>query len=212
MQDSRASTSTPAARRQLRFEPVVDRLIGAWARHWLAVLNLFTGLFAGLPLLAPWLVASGHPKLAAPIYFAYRFVCHQRPDRSFFLFGEQVAYCQRDLAIYVGVFALGLVFALVRHRLRPLSWRGAFVLAVPMALDGTTQLVGLRESTWQLRLLTGTLFALAVVWFVYPRLEEGFAEIRAALARRERAGTLRAADTGAAPCREYYETSASSSG
>ncbi|MCX2726511.1 DUF2085 domain-containing protein [Thermomicrobium sp. 4228-Ro] len=211
MQDSRASVVQPGALRHVRFERAVDRLVGIWARHWLATLNLLTGLFAALPLLAPWLVATGHPKLAAPIYFAYRFVCHQRPDRSFFLFGEQVAYCQRDLAIYVGVFVLGLVFVLVRHRLPPLSWRGAVLLALPVALDGTTQLVGLRESTWQLRLFTGTLFALAVVWFVYPRLEVGFAEIRAVLARRERLESERPAVTEEASCRGSCETSASSS-
>ncbi len=172
--------------RQVRFERAVDRAVGRVAQHWLAVVNVLAGLYAGLPLLAPWLVANGHSTLAAPIYFVYQFVCHQRPERSFFLFGHQVAYCQRDLAIYTGVFVLGLVFALVRRRLRPLSWRGAILLSFPMFVDGTTQLVGLRESTWQLRLVTGVLFALAVVWFVYPRLEQGFAEIRAVSTQRER--------------------------
>jgi len=32
--------------------------------------------------------------------------------------------------------------------------------------------------------LTGVSFALATVWFVYPRLESGFAEVRAVLAAR----------------------------
>ncbi|MCX7622842.1 MAG: DUF2085 domain-containing protein [Thermomicrobium sp.] len=181
------STAGRTTTERTPFERAVDRAVAWWARHWLATVNLLAGIFAGLPLLAPWLVATGHPTIAAPIYFAYRFVCHQRPDRSFFLFGHQVAYCQRDLAIYVGVFALGLVFAVVRSRLAPLSWRGAFLLSFPMALDGTIQLVGLRESTWELRLSTGVLFALAVVWFVYPRLESGFAEIRELLSRREQA-------------------------
>jgi uncharacterized RDD family membrane protein YckC len=77
-----------------------------------------------------------------------------------------------------------MVYAVVRRWLRPLSWRGAFLLSMPMAIDGLTQLVGLRESTWQLRVLTGVSFALATVWFVYPRLESGFAEVRAVLAAR----------------------------
>jgi len=212
MREGQAAIVGQAVARQRRFEQTVDRVVALWARHWLAVLNLFTGLFAGLPLLAPWLVATGHPTLAAPIYFAYRFVCHQRPDRSFFLFGQQVAYCQRDLAIYVGVFVLGLVYALVRRWLKPLSWRGAFLLALPMALDGSTQLVGLRESTWQLRLVTGTLFALAVVWFVYPRLETGFAEVLSVLSRREAKEPERPSDSGEALCHVSYRESGSSSG
>ncbi len=187
---ARATTIAGPAVRQVRFERAVDHVVGRVAQHWLAAVNVLAGLYAGLPLLAPWLVANGHSTLAAPIYFVYRFVCHQRPERSFFLFGHQVAYCQRDLAIYTGVFVLGLVFALVRRRLRPLSWRGVVLLSLPMMLDGTTQLVGLRESTWQLRLATGVLFALAVVWFVYPRLEQGFAEISAVLTQRERSNAV----------------------
>ncbi len=183
------------------WERRVDRVVAVWARHWLASLNVLTGLFAALPLLAPWLMASGHPRLAEVIYTAYRFVCHQMPERSFFLFGHQMAYCQRDLAIYTGIFVLGLVYAIVRRSLQPLSWRGAFLLSLPMALDGTTQLVGLRESTWQLRLITGMLFALATVWFVYPRLELGFAEIRAVLARREQDSNVSVRAAGEEACR-----------
>ncbi|MCM8745639.1 DUF2085 domain-containing protein [Thermomicrobium sp. CFH 73360] len=178
-----------SAGERTRLERGVDGVVAVWARHWLASLNVLTGLFAALPLLAPWLMASGHPRLAEIIYLAYRFVCHQKPERSFFIFGHQIAYCQRDLAIYTGVFVLGLVYALVRRSLHPLSWRGAFLLTLPMAVDGTTQLVGLRESTWQLRVVTGVFFALAIVWFIYPRLELGFAEIRAVLARREQGCT-----------------------
>ena len=44
------------------------------------------------------------------------------------------------------------------------------VLVSPMALDGLTQLVGWRESTWELRMATGVLFGLASGWFLYPRL------------------------------------------
>lgn len=172
----------PVAR--ARVEQIVNRVVLAWARHWLLVLNGLTGMFAVLPLLAPWLLSQGYSTPANVIYVAYRLVCHQKSERSFFLFKQQVAYCQRDLAIYTGVFLLGLVYALVRRWLRPLSWTGAFLLVLPMAVDGLSQLVGLRESTWELRLTTGVLFALATVWFVYPRLEQGFQEIHAVVQAR----------------------------
>lgn len=177
MQPDRSSgrlTTSGSERRGQR----ADRIVALWARHWLLMLNTLSGVFLTLPILAPWLAAHGHAQLASAIYLAYRLVCHQKPERSFFLFGHQMAFCQRDLAIYAGVFVLGLVYGLVRNWLRPLSWRGALLLALPMIVDGVTQLVGWRESTWELRLVTGLLFALATVWFVYPRLEAGFAEIR----------------------------------
>jgi len=40
-------------------------------------------------------------------------------------------------------------------------------LILPMAWDGTTQLFGWRESTWALRVITGTLFGGGTVWFSF---------------------------------------------
>lgn len=162
----------------------VDRAIYRVARRWIWLLNAVGLAFVALPILVPYLMAAGHAGPAAWIYRVFSLICHQRPDRSFFLSGYQMAYCQRNFAIYTGLFLLGLLFALVRHRVRPLGLRGAVLLSIPMALDGFTQLVGLRESTWELRLLTGGLFALGVAWLVYPRLEIGFAEIRRMLESR----------------------------
>lgn len=39
-----------------------------------------------------------------------------------------------------------------------------------MAWDGTTQLFGWRESTWELRMIIGSLFGLGSVWFALPLL------------------------------------------
>jgi uncharacterized membrane protein len=47
-----------------------------------------------------------------------------------------------------------------------------------MAVDGVTQMLLLRESTWPLRVLTGGLVGVAAVWLLYPHLESAFADIR----------------------------------
>jgi len=156
----------------------LDRLIFLLANHWLLLVNAAMGLYMGLPLSAPLLMAQGHTGLANALYFLYSFTCHQMPSRSFFLAGYQVAICQRDWAIYASIFLAGLGFILVRRRLRPLSWQSFVVLLTPLAVDGTTQLLGLRLSTPLIRVVTGGLFGLAVVWFAFPYLEEGFQEIR----------------------------------
>lgn len=162
----------------------VDRGVFHVARHWLLAVNVLSGIVAALPLLAPWLLAHGASFPARAIFLAYRLICHQRPERSFFAFGQQMAYCERNTAIYTGVFALGLGYALVRGHLRPLRWRWMFLLWLPLALDGFTQLFGWRESTWELRVATGALFALACVWVGFPLLERAFAEMRDQFAAR----------------------------
>jgi uncharacterized membrane protein len=53
-----------------------------------------------------------------------------------------------------------------------------------MAIDGFTQLFGWRQSTWELRVITGSLFAVAVAWLIFPRLELGFTEIQQTIEER----------------------------
>lgn len=166
----------------------LDRSILALARHWLALANAALFVFATLPLVAPFLLAAGWTGAANWIYSAYSYVCHQMPSRSFFLFGEQIAFCQRNTAIYLSLALGGLLFAPLRHRLRPLPFRLYLLFILPMAVDGFTQLFGLRLSTPLLRVWTGSLFGLATLWLALPYLELTFGEMRAQL--EEKLGRL----------------------
>lgn len=110
------------------------------SHHWLMVFNLFFLVYVGLPFLAPVLLANGYTGAANLIYSAYRVVCHQLPSQSYFIMGEQVAFCQRDVAIYSAMLLGGLAFGLVRHHFRPIQLRYYVFFLVPIALDGGTQL------------------------------------------------------------------------
>lgn len=157
---------------------LLNRFILVIANHWLLLLNSAVGLYVGLPVLAPLLMAHGQRGLSRVIYFVYRFVCHQMPSRSFFIAGYQMAICQRDMAIYGSIFLAGIAYSLVRGRVRPIPMWTFILLITPMAVDGTLQLFGILESTPLRRLITGGLFGLACVLLAFPYLEEGFQEIR----------------------------------
>ena len=92
--------------------------------------------------------------------------------------GYKMALCQRDIALYGSLVVGGLLFGFVRKRLRSLSLIGYAICILPMAIDGGTQLIMLRESNPVLRVFTGALLGLASVWLLYPRLEEAFREVR----------------------------------
>lgn len=180
-------------------EPRTSRLARAALAHWLAIANTIVAVFLALPFLAPALLALGRADLANLIYASYQLTCHEWPFRSFFLFGPRVTYsiadlqaagvasiydfrgspelgykvafCTRNVAIYAGALLAGLALCARRgSRLTGLSFRGYLWLIAPMALDGLTQLAGWRESTWELRTLTGLLFGAGSVWLIYPRL------------------------------------------
>src|SRR4051794_15491567 len=51
--------------------------------------------------------------LSAAVYFSAGLLCHQRPERSFFLWGTQFPVCARCAGIYAGA-ALGVIAELVR--------------------------------------------------------------------------------------------------
>jgi uncharacterized membrane protein len=105
-------------------------------------------------------------------------LCHQLPERSFFGGGVQAPVCARDTGIYIGFcVALALIALLHRPERRrgfPTVWGWiAFSLMIgSMALDGGTQLVGLRASTNELRLMTGLLSGFAIAMLLAPMLND----------------------------------------
>jgi uncharacterized membrane protein len=146
-QDTTGRTPRPVTGRTRDLVIATDKAIFRLAKHWLALANLFWGLYVGLPLLAPILMNAGWTLPAKVIYTIYRPACHQRPTRSYFLYGPKVAYspeelavagvdvgpfsrdignervgwkvafCERDVAIYGSIFLVGLAYGLGRRRL-----------------------------------------------------------------------------------------------
>ena len=99
--------------------------------------------------------------------------------------GYKVALCERDVAIYGGILLFGILFAVLRKKVKPIHWLLWILIAiVPIGLDGFSQLISqlplnllpYRESTPLLRTLTGFLFGFITAWFGYPYVEESMRE------------------------------------
>ncbi|MGC8837926.1 MAG: DUF2085 domain-containing protein [Anaerolineae bacterium] len=110
------------------------------------------------------------------------------PPRRFYYgdarVGYKMAFCQRDFAIYGSILVAGLLYGPLRRRLRPLPLPYYLILCAPLVVDGTVQLLGLWESTWFNRVLTGALFGGASVWFAYPQVQGAMDSLRADLEAR----------------------------
>ena len=105
--------------------------------------------------------------------------------------GFKVAICQRDIAIWLGVLAFGVVFSLTGRRLAPLPFIAWVLIGMlPVGIDGISQLISqlpfewlstiipYRESTPALRFITGLLFGMTTAWFGYPNAELAMADTR----------------------------------
>jgi uncharacterized membrane protein len=73
------------------------RVVSFLSRRWLFLLTLALGLYVWLPFLAPVLMRLGLEEAGRVVYLIYSFLCHQLPERSFFLFGPQNMYSLAEI-------------------------------------------------------------------------------------------------------------------
>lgn len=209
-------------------------------QNWIISITLGLGILLGLPFLAPVLMHLGFAGEAKVIYFIYSWLCHQLPERSYFLYGSKftyslseiqnawkntidpamlrqfignpqmgwkVAWSDRMISMYGGLFIFGLLWWPFRGRIKPLPWWALLLFLLPITVDGSSHFMsdlagigqGFRASNLWLvtltrdslpasfyagdawgsfnslmRLITGLLFGIGVVWFGYPYLNLAF--------------------------------------
>lgn len=168
----------PASKpRRLRaIERSLYRIGDFLVEQWATIITMLLGILVGVALTIPFLSYIGLDAIAKPLFYSLHYVCAQIPSHSFYLFGHQFGLCARNLSIYSSMFLGSLIFVLTKKRLPGIPWWIWILMLIPMALDGGTQMFGLRESTWELRVLTGTLFGIGNVWFVMPLMQKSLTE------------------------------------
>ena len=162
--------SSPISKQAL--ERTTNRFGEFLLNYWANVLTIVLGMLVATALAIPFLSYFGLDAIAKPLFFALHFVCAQVPSHSFYIYGHQLGLCARNFSIYTSMFIASLIFVLTKKRLPGIPWWIWVLMILPMAWDGITQMFGWRESTWELRLLTGTLFGLGNIWFVLPLIQK----------------------------------------
>lgn len=61
-------------------------------KNWFLIFIIIFGIYSNLPFLAPVFMQIGWKGAGSAIYFIYSFLCHQLPERSFFMFGPKISY------------------------------------------------------------------------------------------------------------------------
>lgn len=121
-------------------------------------------LWVGLVLLAPLAATLGWG-LAPWLYLAFDLVCHQNPERSFFVGDHQLAVCHRCFGLYLGGL-LGLLVLPWLHGFR--RWlidepRRMFWCFTPLLIDVALPM----WNTWWSRFATGIVAALPVALLLW---------------------------------------------
>lgn len=109
-----------------------------------------------------------------------QFICHRKPERSFFFRGHQFPVCSRCTGFYISLVAYFIYtyYNFVNYNISLLIL--AFLLLIPTIIDGLTQFFDFQESNNTRRFLTGLLGGLglgiilkAIKWFIFLLIIKG---------------------------------------
>jgi uncharacterized membrane protein len=118
-----------------------------WNWWTLAPLALVAAVVA-----APYFLTHGLLAMGLALERGFAIVCHQRPDRSFWIFGAEMAVCSRCLGIYLGA-AAGLLFQTSSR----IALRLLIAAAALNLLDAMTELTGWHGNWLAIRFALGLL-------------------------------------------------------
>jgi uncharacterized membrane protein len=160
------------------FAPHELSLRGVWAA-WVCV-AFVTLLWVSLIVGAPLAAAGGHEALSFVLYHGLQTVCHQMPERAFWLAGHPLAVCARCAGIYAGFAAAVLLYPLLLPFMarRPQLFAGTprrewLILALaPTTIDFMLGITGLWANTHLSRSLTGAWLGAWLAFYVVPGVLE----------------------------------------
>ncbi len=132
-------------------------------------------VFAAVPLVmlaatvgCTWAIAHGASMAWRSAFILF---CHGIPSRCLTLWNVPMPICARCVAIYTGLFT-GLISFFALPALHERVMRMVlYAAATPLAIDGITQALRLRESTNGLRIATGMAVGLSLGWWIMSAME-----------------------------------------
>jgi uncharacterized membrane protein len=136
--------------------PILDGATLRWTWWTLVPLTFVAAVVA-----APYFLTHGFLAIGMALDRGFAIVCHQRPERSFWIFGAEMAVCSRCLGIYLGA-AAGLLFRISRST----ALRLLVAAAALNLLDAMTELAGLHGNWLAIRFVFGLLLGAAATMLI----------------------------------------------
>ena len=144
----------------------------AWRVWTIGLVVVF--VWVSLILIAPIAKANGLVAISSPLYHFFSFICHQIPERSFFVEGEPFGVCSRCFGVYFGLLVGFVAYPLWRKidEIEPLPRFWLFLSLIPISVDWSLTIFGIWENTFLTRFITGLILGFACSTFIVPALVE----------------------------------------
>jgi uncharacterized membrane protein len=123
---------------------------------------------------APVAKANDLLTIANPLFSFFSYICHQIPDRSFHVLGEQFGVCSRCFGVYFGILAGFAAYPIWRSidTTEPLPRFWLFLSIIPISIDWSLTIFGIWENTQWSRFITGLILGFACAIFIVPAAVE----------------------------------------
>ena len=142
----------------------------------LLILAVILILWLGGIIIAPVFASSGiywQRRIARLLYFLYQPVCHQFPNRSFFIHSYPFTVCVRCFAVYLCGLVLA-VYYLFRHSIKMLKLSSYAIIAIFPLLDFILEKLNLYHNLIFLRFITGGMLG----FILFHLLIVGISEVK----------------------------------
>jgi uncharacterized membrane protein len=143
------------------------------SHHWIALYGLVLGVLVISPFLAPVFMNIGWIGAGKTIYMVYSFLCHQLPQRSYFLFGPKISYSLNEIH---SVWSNSNTPAILRQFIgnAQVGWKVAW----------SDRMISMYSSLWIFGIVWGTIRKKArhlPLWgfliFLLPMIIDGFSHL-----------------------------------
>ena len=149
---------------KMRKQAVMAWLIG------LAVVLVWAMLIVATPVAK----ANGLIGFSSSLYHFFSYICHQLPERSFHVAGEQFGVCSRCFGVYFGLVAGFVIYPLWRNidEIEPLPRFWLFASMIPIGIDWSLTVFGIWENNHFSRFVTGLILGVACATYIVPAIVE----------------------------------------
>lgn len=152
---------------------VAERFRRQARRVWfigLVVVSVWVLLIVAAPLLK----ANDLSSVSSPLYHFFSYICHQIPERSFHVAGEQFGVCSRCFGVYFGLVAGFVIYPLWRNiaEIEPLPRFWLFASMIPIGIDWSLTVFGIWENNHFSRFVTGMILGVACATYIVPAIVE----------------------------------------
>lgn len=127
-----------------------------------------------LILAAPVAKVNSLTSFSPPLYNFFSYLCHQIPERSFYIEGEPFGVCARCFGVYFGIVAGFAIYPLWRRvdAFEPLSKVWLFLSLIPITIDWAVTYFGYWENNHISRFITGLILGIACATYIVPAIVE----------------------------------------